>query len=133
VTDAQFLERFEGQTLSEAEFRHSDHVRLAWLYLRNLALPEAISTFSSGLKQFATRFGKPDRYHETITLAYLLIINERMVRGPARSTWTDFATENADLFKWKGGILDAYYRPETLTSDLARRVFVFPEPYRPTA
>jgi hypothetical protein len=131
VTDLQFLERFENQTLSEAEFRHPDHVRLAWLYLRRLPLPEAISLFSSGLKKFATRFGKPDRYHETITLAYLLLINERIVRGPASNAWTDFAAHNADLFRWKGGVLDSYYRRENLTSDLARRVFIFPEPYRP--
>jgi hypothetical protein len=130
VTDTQFLERFENQVLSEAEFRHPDHVRLAWLYLRKLPLPDAISIFSSGLKKFATRFGKPDRYHETITLAYLLLINERMARGPAKSAWSDFAAGNPDLFKWKGGVLDSYYQPETLTSDLARRVFVFPEPYR---
>jgi hypothetical protein len=130
VTDRQFLERFEDQTLNEAEFRHGDHVRLAWLYLQRLPLSEAISVFSRGLKEFATRFGKPDRYHETITLAYLLLINERMARRPACSDWTDFATGNADLLTWKGGILDSYYRPETLSADLARRVFVFPEPYR---
>jgi hypothetical protein len=130
VTDTKFLERFEAETLSEAEFRHPDHIRLAWLYLQRFPLPEAISVFSSGLKKFASRFGKPERYHETITLAYLLLINERMARGPASSTWCDFAAGNADLFKWKGGILGLYYRAETLTSDLARRVFVFPEPYR---
>jgi hypothetical protein len=129
----QFLERFENQILSEADFRHPDHVRLAWLYLQRLPLTEAISMFSSGLKRFATRFGKSNRYHETITLAYLLLINERIASGPASNTWSGFARENADLLKWKGGILDSYYRPEILTSDLARRVFVFPEPYRPSA
>ena len=133
MTDTQFLERFENQTLGEAEFRHRDHVRLAWLYLRRFPLPDAISVFSSGLKKFAARLGKADRYHETITLAYLLLINERMARGPASDAWPDFAARNPDLFRWKGGILDSYYRAETLSSEVARCAFVFPEPYRPSA
>lgn len=34
---------------------------------------------------------------------------------------------HADLFDWKNSILLRYYRPETLHSDLARRIFLMPD------
>ena len=44
-----------------------------------------------------------------------------------QSDWETFATENADLFTWKPSILDTLYRPETISSDRARRIFVLPD------
>ena len=39
--------------------------------------------------------------------------------------WVEFERDEADLFA--RDFLHAYYRPETLASELARRVFVFPD------
>jgi hypothetical protein len=50
-------------------------------------------------------------------------------RGRQRS-WEEFAGDEADLFACD--FLHAYYRPETLTSELARRIFVFPGTISPT-
>ena len=47
---------------------------------------------------------------------------ERMQQDPAAS-WEVFSAANPDLFAWRPSILDRYYQPETLNSDLARRVF----------
>jgi hypothetical protein len=66
-------------------------------------------------------------YHETITWAYLLLINERMERGGRQRCWQKFASANADLLTWRPSILQEYYRTETLGSDLARCVFLLPD------
>jgi hypothetical protein len=79
------------------------------------------------LKRFAAAQGKPDRYHETITWAFLLLIRERIARARRTQRWEEFAAGNADLFVWKGGVLATLYRPETLDSDLARRTFILPD------
>jgi hypothetical protein len=42
-------------------------------------------------------------------------------------SWEEFSEHNPDLLVWKGGILERYYSQATLESDLARRVFVFPD------
>jgi hypothetical protein len=34
---------------------------------------------------------------------------------------------NTDLLCWDDNILEKYYRPETLASELAKRVFLFPD------
>jgi hypothetical protein len=49
-----------------------------------------------------------------------------MVRAE-HATWESFAAANADLLTWQPSVLDRYYRPETLASDLARRAFVWPD------
>ena len=53
-------------------------------------------------------------------------IRERMARCPD-SDFATFAAQNPDLLTWKPSILDRYYRPETLASDLARSVFLLPD------
>jgi hypothetical protein len=108
-------------------FHHRDHVRVAWWYLQHHQLPDALVRFSATLRRFAMARGKPDLYHETITTAYMLLINERLDRTGRRLPWPEFASENADLLMWRPSVLDRYYREETLSSDRARRVFVMPD------
>jgi len=127
LDDAAFVEAFESGALPETAFRHRDHVRLAWLYLRRLPPAAALVKFSDGLRRFADRLGKTRLYHETITWAYLLLIRERMERGGPAQGWLEFARANADLLTWRPSVLSVYYREETLASDLARRVFVLPD------
>ena len=127
LTDDEFVARFEDCTLPNSAFHHRDHVRLAWLYLRRHPPLVALARFAEGLRRFATANGHPGLYHETITWAFLLLIRERMERGAPGGTSEDFAQANPDLLTWKPSILDRYYRPETLSSELARRVFVMPD------
>lgn len=42
-------------------------------------------------------------------------------------SWEEFALRNPDLLRWQPSVLDRYYVPGTLRSELARRVFVFPD------
>ena len=119
---AEYIESFETGGVSE--FHHRDHVRLAWCYLREWPLLEAIDRFSRALKAFATRAGQSSLYHETITCAYLLLIRDRMKGEVSFETFADL---NPDLFAWKPSILDRYYRAETLWSERARETFVLPD------
>ncbi len=127
LTDADFVRSFEDCTLPNSAFHHRDHVRLAWIYLRHHPALAALTRFAEGLKRFATANGHPGLYHETITWAYLLLIQERMARDGELATWEEFAARNPDLLTWKPSILDRYYSPETLGSELARRIFVMPD------
>ncbi len=122
-----FVEAFEAATLPEERFRHRDHVRLAWLYLRDLPPAAALARFSDGLRRYACALGKASLYHETITWAYLLLIHERRERLGPHESFEIFAEANPDLLAWKPSILDSLYRPETLVSDLARRIFLLPD------
>jgi hypothetical protein len=127
MNDREFVTAFEACAIASGDFRHDDHVRLAWIYLRRHPLMEAIERFTASLQRFAAHHGVPGLYHETITWAYLLLINERMQRDGAPETWESFRAVNGDLFVRRPSILERYYSPETLGSDLARRIFVLPD------
>jgi hypothetical protein len=127
MTDDELIARFENGTLPGESFHHTDHVRMAFLYLCRYPALEAIEQFSSSLIRFAEAKGKPGLYHETITWAFLLLIRERMARSGGSQTWTQFAAGNLDLLDWEENILRKYYRGETLSSDLARKTFLLPD------
>jgi len=127
MTIDDLIAGFEDGTLANESFHHRDHVKLAFVYLRRYPALEAMQRFSASLARFAAAKGKPDRYHETITWALLLLIRERMARAEYRQNWSEFATDNPDLMSWKHNVLRKYYREETLASDLARTTFLLPD------
>jgi len=126
MKDAEFIRQFEADQIPAESFHHADHVRLAFAYLSDNAPLEALEKFARALKNYAAARGKPQLYHETITHAYFFLIRERMARSGA-TDWEEFARENPDLLQWKPGVLHRYYREDTLRSDLARSVFLFPD------
>jgi len=82
MTDDEFADAFEALTLPPSSFRHADHVRLAWIYLQRVPLQAALGRYAARVKAFAAHAGKPGLYHETITYAFLMLINERVADGP---------------------------------------------------
>jgi len=120
------IEAFENGVVRTDGFHHRDHVHLVWAYLRTMPLLEALRRFTEALRRFAARAGKPGLYHETITFAYVILVNERMQRTPGVS-WDEFCRLHPDLLSWHPSILECDYRPETLGSELARRVFLLPD------
>jgi hypothetical protein len=127
MNEREFVDAVEGCTMAGGDFHHADHVRLAWIYLRDYPLLEAISRFTTTLKRFAAHHGVPGKYHETITWAYLLLIHERMQRDRAHDGWERFRDANGDLFARDPSILARYYTPRMLASDAARERFVLPD------
>jgi len=127
MSDDDLIAGLEDCSLPEACFHHADHLHAAWVYLSRFPVLEAIDRFSRALRGYAAFLGKADRYHETITWAYLLLLNERMRSGEAIANWNDFAAAHRDLFDWNDSILRKYYRKETLESEKARMDFVMPD------
>jgi hypothetical protein len=126
MSNQEIIRQFESGALPPESFHHADHVRLAFAYLREYPPLTALDKFCSALKQFAARLGKPEKYNETITYAYLFLIREKMAHCSG-ADWDEFARRNPELLVWKNGILSRYYQSKTLESDFARNVFVFPD------
>jgi hypothetical protein len=126
MSNKELIHNFESDAVPEDSFHHADHVRLAFAYLCEYPVLQALEKFASALKRFAAARGKTQLYHETITFAYLFLIRERMACCEG-TDWEGFARQNPDLLIWKDGILSRYYGESTLKSDLARRVFVLPD------
>jgi len=124
-TDCPDLERFVRGEIAAASFPHREHVRMAFEMLRRHDFAETVLHFSRALRSMAQQAGRPQAFHQTLTIAFLSLIAERLEDGP----WEDFgafARDNPDLLE--KGALRRWYRPERLASERARRTFVLPEP-----
>ena len=118
------LSDFLRGDIDAATFRHADHVRIAFEIMGRHTFPDAAQAFCAALKTIAARAGNAPAYHETITLAFLSLVSERM---NARS-YTDFAAfskDNRDLMD--KSVLTRWYDPKRLMSPLARATFVLPQ------
>jgi hypothetical protein len=117
------LRAFETGRVDPAKFPHREHVRFGYEMLCRYSFGDAIARFSRGLRLLAAKAGRPQLYHETITVAFLALINERRVRSGAKN-WNEFQRQNADLFDKR--CLEKWYSREQLATDLARRTFCLP-------
>ncbi|MBL8707904.1 MAG: hypothetical protein JNL25_01810 [Rhodospirillaceae bacterium] len=123
MSDDDFLRALEEGTLSPSAFDHAAHIRAGYLYLTRLAFTDAIDAMRRAVKGVAARNGKDGLYHETITVAFMTLINERRAQGGG--DWEDFRATHGDLFT--GNPLAGYYSRERLESPLARRIFLLPD------
>jgi hypothetical protein len=124
VTDLQFTHALETCTLPEAEFGHAAHVRAAYLYLLSADFAGALQRMGRAIRAYAASLGKPDRYHQTITIAYLALIHQHMVERGDGGGWENFERQNPELFD--PNLLLHFYTRSELESPLARRLFLLP-------
>lgn len=124
--DSICLEAFESASIDAGQFDQEAHVYIAWSYLKQYALPEAIARFCAALRRFTGKFGIESKYHETITWFFLILIAERLASS-ASGDWQAFRQNNADLFTTGPSLIRRYYSDQRLRASLARTQFVLPD------
>jgi hypothetical protein len=130
MNDDDFLRALEACTLAPAAFNHAAHLRAGFLYLQRQDFPEALGAMRRAIRAFAASIGKDGLYHETITTAFMTLINARLAVepagvAPARVAWEGFAARHPDLFD--GTALAQHYSRERLQHPLARQIFLLPD------
>ena len=126
ASDREFLAAFESCSLRPAEFRHRDHLRLAYIYLTLHELDAALSVMRTGLHRFLAHVGAPpSKYHETVTRAWLLAVEHFMREAAPTASFEEFAAAAPRLFAHDA--METHYTPELLWSDIARQRFVEPD------
>jgi len=120
--DERFLVRFAQCELPESEWTHLAHVRVAWLYLSTQCPDVALRSICDGILRYNTEvLRRPEKYSETVTVAFTRIVLGRMM---VNEPWGSFATRIGDLLEPKTPVLLHYYSKEHLFSDEARTRFV---------
>ncbi|HEY7964529.1 MAG TPA: hypothetical protein VID49_10485 [Steroidobacteraceae bacterium] len=119
------LVRFVHGETDPAAFPHREHVRMAFEMLRRHDFAESVWLFSRALRAITAKAGKPQAFHQTITIAFLALVAERM--GSAETCdFGAFERDNPDVFD--KAALARWYSRERLATELTRRIFVLPEP-----
>jgi hypothetical protein len=124
MSDAQFLQALESCVLPQSEFGHAAHVRAAYLYLRADEFAAALARICRSIRSYAAHLGQPERYHETITVAYAALIQQHLFERGDGGGWAGFARANPELFQ--ADLLRRFYSPAQLESAAARAVFLLP-------
>jgi hypothetical protein len=75
LTDDAFVVEFESCRFPNDQFRHADHIRLAWIYIRLCGYDLAEGRMRTSIQQFACNLGAADKYHETITILWMRLVN----------------------------------------------------------
>ncbi len=128
LTDDEFLVRFENASLPRQEWDHVAHLRMAYLYLCG---GDSWETVLPVVRERIRRFNAAHRnyngYHETITVAFLRLIHQRL-QCPQEVvvSFDAFCRLNPDLAEGLS-ILFRYYDKATLISQEARADFVEPD------
>ncbi|MDX1507834.1 MAG: hypothetical protein R3358_06120 [Woeseiaceae bacterium] len=120
------IEQLERGDIEPGGFDHEGHVYLGWLYVGEFGAGRAIEKFTAALRRLVGKLGVPDKYHDTITWFYLLVIAERRSRDGG-DDWPTFRRDNPDLFSRDDNVLSRFYSRELLASEDARRRFVLPD------
>jgi hypothetical protein len=124
MLDDAGLARFMRGDADPAGFPHREHVRMAFEMLRRHNFSETAHHYSLALRTMAARAGRPDAFHQTMTMAFLSLIAERMLQLDV-ADFVAFERANPDLMAKSA--LARWYRPERLSTEAARRTFLLPD------
>jgi hypothetical protein len=132
VDPAELLAAFERATLPPAALDHRTHLRLGFVYLeRERDLAAAALAFRRALRRYVDVHGASHRYHETITWAYLCLLEQQRVAAPGAS-FDDVIRRVPELLDHRAGALARLYDVAAITAcPLAARTFVLPQRGRP--
>lgn len=119
------LEQFLQARIDPARFTHREHVRMGFETLRRYEFLDGAVRYSRALRRLCERAGRPEKFHQTLTLAYLALIAERLA-AEAPVDFAAFAAANPDLLD--PAVLSRWYSPQRLASATARRAFLLPDP-----
>lgn len=121
------MRAFEDGTLDPAQFSHRVHLALAWYYLQLDGFPEGAQRFREHLQRYVAKVGAQGKYHETISWAYLVLLNEELcLRSPPGESFDAMIRRRPDLLDHRNGAIARCYSKAQLDSTDARRVFQLP-------
>jgi len=126
LSDGEFLRQLEAGTLPPAEFSHRGHLRAGFLYLKAHDFPGALVAMKRAIQTIAAALGKSTLYHETLTVAYLALVAERLDEEPAGLGFDAFLERYPELLSRE--YFERYYPRGVLDAPEARRTFVLPRP-----
>jgi hypothetical protein len=126
MTDALFTRAFERGEVPPAEFDHRAHMRVAWVYLREFGSRDrAIDRMREQIQWFAARAGASQKYHETITVAWMALLDQARAALPAGAELAE-AVHAYPALADKDLPLRFYSRP-LLFSEAARARWIAPD------
>jgi hypothetical protein len=117
---------FEAARLAREEWTHDHHLRVGLWYTLHLGREAAIVRMRQSIQHFNHHHGNPGGYHETITRAWITVI-DAFLAGADRTRPIDELARELIATRGARDHLLRYYSRERLASDEARAGWVPPD------
>ena len=112
----------------DGQFRHRQHINLAFLAVQRYGMPEATGKICTWIRHIAAYERAPQKYHHTVSRAWVEIVAHHLGTDPDSPDCADFelfAERNPALLDKR--LLSRHYRSATLASGPARHGWVEPD------
>jgi hypothetical protein len=123
--DLRFRDEFEARAIPKTEFKHRQHLRLAYVYLTEGGAESAHKRVRAALHAFISHHGiPPTKYNETLTRAWVLAVRHFMEK---KDTVSFDELIDAHPVLLDSRIMHTHYTADRLHTDEARAGFVEPD------
>ncbi len=123
--DDEFRRSFERCEIPNDAFRHRDHLRLAWIHLRESDLSTAATRVGQSIRRYAEHHGAARKYHETLSRAWVRIVALAIAETPGAAGFDDLLAARPHLLDKNLPL--RHYSPGRLWKDAARERWVEPD------
>jgi hypothetical protein len=125
MTDAELTRAVERGEIANENFHHASHLHVAWVYVaESSSVQQAANKMRDTLRGFAAAAGRPEKYHETITMFWVHFLS-RVYAASSGDRLEEIVHANPQLLEKNFPL--AYYSAERLFSDEARTSWVEPD------
>jgi hypothetical protein len=107
------------------QFRHRQHINLAFYAVHRYGMPDAVGTICGWIRQIAAYERAPQKYHHTVSRAWVELVAHHVAADPDCTDFGTFAGRNPALLDKR--LLARHYRSSTLADGPARRGWVEPD------
>ena len=114
-----------GITGPGGQFRHRQHINLAFYAVRRYGMPDAIAAVCGWIRQLAAYGRAPQKYHYTVSRAWVELVAHHVAADPDGTDFAAFAERNPALLDKR--LLARHYRSSTLAAAAARVRWVEPD------
>ena len=123
--DAELAEILPKIAGPGGQFRHRQHINLAFVAVRRYGMPEATGRICGWIQQIAAYERAPQKYHYTVSRAWVEIVAHHVEADPDCADFDAFADRNPALLDKR--LLGKHYRSSTLAAHPARHGWVEPD------
>ena len=123
--DRELAAILPGITGPGGQFRHRQHINLAFYAVRRYGMPAAVGAICGWIRQIAAYERAPQKYHYTVSRAWVELVAHHVAADPDCVEFDVFANRNPALLDKR--LLSRHYRSSTLAADPARRSWVAPD------
>lgn len=124
-SDEDFLRAFEDLSFPADLFHHREHIRVAWLYLKFSDASRAAEHMTASIRRVANHHGATQKYHHTLTLAWMRLVAAALVETPEGCSFEQFLAAHPEL--GEKNLIAKYYSNELLQTATAHEGWVEPD------